>query len=106
MRTSSISPENLLCGLKSLRVLIYAPMTISSSEERFSTVVVTSFPLWIAGMFETCSVSSFSPLTPILIESPSNVAAKNVHFSSMVLVDSTVVHLIPSKTENFAIFSG
>jgi len=57
-------------------------------------------------MSETCSVPSFSPLTPILIESPSNVAAKNVHFSSMVLVDSTVVHLIPSNTENFAIFSG
>ena len=81
-------------------------MTISSSEDRFSTVVVTSFPLWIAGMFETCLVSHISSLTTIPIESPSNVAAKNVHYSSTMLVDSTVVHLIPSKTENFAIFSG
>jgi len=81
-------------------------MTISSSEERFSTVIVTSFPLWIAGMFETCLDSHISSLTPIPIESPSNVAAKNVHSSSTMLFDSTVVHLIPSYTENFAIFSG
>ena len=81
-------------------------MTISSSEERLSTVVVISFPSYMAGMSETCSVSQTSLLTPIPIESPSNVAAKNVHSSSMIFFDSTVVHLIPSNTENFAIFSG
>ena len=54
-------------------------------------------------MSETCFVLSISSLTPILIESPSNVATRNVHSSSTMLFDSTVVHLIPSKTENFAI---
>jgi len=79
-------------------------MTTSSSEERFSTVVVTIFPSYRAGISETCSVSHVSPFTLILIESPSNVAARNVHSSSMMFVDSTVVHFMPSKTENFAIF--
>jgi len=35
-----------------------------------------------------------------------NVEDRNVHFSSIILVDSTVVHLIPSNTANFATFAG
>ncbi len=87
-------------------MLTYAPITISSSEVILSTVVVIIFPLCIEGISETYSVLSFSPLTKILIESPSNVAATNVHSSFIVLVYSTVVHLMPSKTENFATFDG
>ena len=33
-----------------------------------------------------------------------NDAAIKVHFSSIDLVDSTLVHFIPSNTENFASF--
>ena len=42
----------------------------------------------------------------MLIVSPSNVADRKVHCSGIVLVDSIVVHFIPSNTENFAVFSG
>ena len=35
-----------------------------------------------------------------------NVAARCVHRSSILVVDSTVLHFIPSNTENFAILDG
>jgi len=87
--------------------LTYAPIIISSSEEMLSTVVVVSFPFTErAGTPTICSVPSSVPFTKILIDLLSNVAAKNVHSSLIVLVDSTVVHLIPSNMENVAIFCG
>ncbi len=34
------------------------------------------------------------------------MALSCVHFSSIILVDSTLVHFVPSNTENLAIFVG
>ena len=87
-------------------VVILAPITISSSEVIFSRVVVSSFPLTERVGTPTVSwVASRVPFTNIAIDSPSKVEDKNVHSSVIVLVDSTVVHLIPSNTENLAVCS-
>jgi hypothetical protein len=42
----------------------------------------------------------------MLIEEPLNVAARCVQFSSIGTVELTVLHFIPSKTENVAILAG
>ena len=72
----------------------------------FSRVVVSSFPLTERLGIPTVScVASFSPFTNMVIDSPLNVEDRNVHSSEITLVDSTVVHLMPSKTENLAVLS-
>jgi len=84
-------------------VVILAPTMISSCEVMDSTVVVSSLPLILRVGTPTISwVFSLVALTKMLIVSPSNVEDRNVHFSGIALSDSTVVHLIPSNTENFA----
>jgi len=83
-----------------------APITISCSEVMFSSVVVSSFPLTERDGTPTVSwVASLSPFINMAIDWPPNVADRNVHSSAIALVDSTVVHLIPSNTENLAVLS-
>ena len=87
-------------------VVRVAPITISSSEVIFSRVVVSSFPLTERVGTPTVScVASLVPFTNIAIDSPSKIEDRNDQSSVIVLVDSTVVHLIPSNTENFAVCS-
>ena len=98
--TSSVM---VLC---SALVVTVAPITMSCSEVIFSRVVVSNFPLTDSDGIPTVSwVASLSPFTKITINSPLNVADRNVHSSGIVLVDSTLVHLIPSNTENVAVLS-
>jgi len=83
-----------------------APITISSSDVIFSTAVVSRSPLKLrVGIPITSWVASFVPLTNMAIDSPLKVEDKNDQSSVIVLVDSTVVHLIPSNTENLAVVS-
>ena len=83
-----------------------APITISSSDVIFSTVVVSSFPLTVrVGTPIISWVASRAPFTNIAIDSPLNVEDRNDQSSEITLVDSTVVHLMPSNIENLAVFS-
>ncbi len=85
-------------------VVILAPTAISSSDVMLSTDVVSSFPsIERVSRSAISSLPSSTPFMNIVIVSPSKVADRNVHFSGIILVDSIVVHLIPSNTENFAI---
>jgi len=83
-----------------------APITISSSDVIFSVLTVCNFPLTerVGTPIISC-VASRAPSTNIAINSPLNVEDRNDQSSVITLVDSTVVHLIPSNTENLAVFS-
>ena len=83
-----------------------APITISSLEEIFSTGVTSNCPFVVrVGIPTTSFVASLVPFTKIAMCSPLKVEDKNDQSSVIVLVDSTLVHFIPSNTENFAVFS-
>ena len=96
----------MLCFIVSSFVVRKAPITISSSDVIFSTLVVSSVPLTArVGIPIISWVASRVPFTNMAIDSPLNVEDRNDQSSVIALVDSTVVHLMPSNTENLAVFS-
>ena|SRR5437660_809397 len=101
-----MEPENSLLAFP-LRVLRYPPITISESDDIWSTVFVVSSPLIeIAGVPVISRVDCSVPFTYMLIEVPLKVAATCVQFFTIWVAELTVCHFMPSKTENVAVFVG